>query len=525
MSGRNELKNVALPELGHLADEGRLQSLGHPQIKEEVTLIKAKDPVPAENEAGATMAQSRQMSSTFLALARSASRQKSFKEGDSLGLAEHNSNSKAYNESIKSPRNNDCKNEPYKSPFHRRMENTMKQNSFVKSPSNSPSNRVAGRTGQSINVKAPDSPLRLSSAVLDLTKKPRGSNRNILDLVSHKSEVHSIRGSQMDEEEFSRKENRHFRANFGDRLMPVRHMTLVLDRGVASKGGSKSNFADTSYNKAETLKRSHVDTEKDASHNGLDNDCVSFQSNIHPRENADPIEFGSKVKQLRDRMANKKGSDSNLLAKLSVDKNASREPSLNHNDSEHQVRDSPRDAFPQKEMQRPGTTKERCLNQTQPPGEIRSDLRKKSYNGNAIRPNPQKSLQTLFVENPRGKPAAGASLLTLQADQTSLDKNRELIDEKRIPPVPESDDHVLVTAEKLLQTQLIRVDEDGHFLLQLNIPENSDIGYSNSFDSRRDPAELMHLGGSFKSSRSEGPNSLNFDSKSVESNLSCRFER
>jgi hypothetical protein len=524
MSAINEHKNVALPELDHLASEGFAQARPQPQINEEAALIKPKGPVQPDNEAGATMAQSRQPSSNFLALARSASRQKSFKEGDSLGVAEQHSHSKVQNESLKSPRHQQ-QNEPYKSPFHRRIENSMKQNSFVKSPSNSPNNRAAGWTGQSIRVKEPDSPLRLNSAILDQPKKPQGSSRNILDMVSHKSEVHSIRGSQMDEEEFSRRQNKHFRPNFGDRLMPVRHMTLVLDRGTASKAVSKSNFAETSYNKAETLKRSQIDTEKDVSNNGLDNDCVSFQSIVHPRENVDLTQFGSRVKQLKNRMANQKGSDSNLLAKLSVDKSASREASLNRHDSEHRDQHSPRQMFPQKDIQRSGTTEEKVIKQVRTQGELRNNTRKKSYNGDSIRHNPQKHLQTLFVEDCRGKPLQSTALLPSQAEQASLDKNRDVAQENAGLSVPTPVDDVKDTAEKLLQAQLIRVDEDGHFFLQLNIPENSDAGFSNSLDSRRDPAEMIQLGGSFKSSRSEGPNSLNFDSKSVEGNLSCGFER
>ena len=524
MSANFELKNVALPELDQLASEGLAQTPPQPQTKEEVASTKRKDPPQADNEPGATMAQSRQLSSNFLALARSASRQKSLKEGDSLGVAEQLSHSKLHNESLKSPRKNH-QNEPYKSPFHRRIENTMKQNSFVKSPSNSPNNRAAGWTVQSICVKEPDSPLRLNSAILDQPKKPQGSSRNILDMVTHKSEVHSIRGSQMDEEEFSRRQNKHFRPNFGDRLMPVRHMTLVLDRATASKAASKSNFADTSYNKAETLKRSQIDTEKDVSHNGLDNDCVSFQSIVHPKENLDLNKFGSRVKQLKNRMANKKGSDSNLLAKLSVDKSGSKEASLNRNDSENRDQQSPRAMFQQKEIQRSGTTEEKIFKQVRTQGELRNNTRKKSYNGDSIRHNPKKHLQTLFVEDGGGKPPQSTALLPSQSDQAGLDRNRDPVRENAGLAIPTSLDDVKDTAEKLLQAQLIRIDEDGHFFLQLNIPENSDAGYSNSLDSRRDPAELIQLGGSFKSSRSEGPNSLNFDSKSVEANLSCGFER
>ncbi len=521
MSAVNYQKAVASPELDHLANEGHTQP--HPQPKAQAASIIPKDPTQPDNEAGPTMAQSRQMSSKFFALARSASRQKSLKEGDSLGPAEHNSHSKANNESIKSPRNF-YQNEPYKSPFHRRMEITMKQNSFVKSPSNSPNHRAEG-SGQAIRIKEPDSPIRLKSAILDQAKKPQNSSRNILDMVSHKSEVHSIRGSQMDEEEFSRQEIKQIRPNFGDRLLPVRHMTLVLDRGMASRTLSKSNFGDTSYNKAETLKRSQIDTEKDCSNNGIDNDCVSFQSNIHPRENIDLKQFGAKVKQLKNHMANKKGSQTNLLKKLSVDKSASRDASLNRNDSEKPGHDSTSKIFPQKDIQRSGTTEEKFLKQTRTLSDLRGIQRKKSYNGDSIRQSPQHQLQTLFIDNRGEKSAPSTALLKSQAEKADLEKNRNLDPQNSCLAAPKPDEDVKATAEKLLQAQLIRVDEDGHFLLQLNIPENSDADYSHSLDSKKDPAELIELGGSFKSSRSEGPNSLNFDSRSVEANLSRGFER
>ena len=204
----------------------------------------------------------------------------------------------------------------------------------------------------------------------EVRPKLKSSNRNILDMISHKSELHSIKGTNIEELESAYLdsgriiENLHSNAKdenklrFKDRLSPTRRKTM-MESSLKIRAGALSDK--NTLKKFETFKLMES-KENPISHKQEDLQMREYisnksQKNLFPRSipaNNSVLEVKTKEKlqHLKSQMSISRGSGTNLLARFSVERDCSINLKGEGKDKSKEEGDTPISRAIQKDIQR-----------------------------------------------------------------------------------------------------------------------------------------------------------------------------